>query len=106
MRPEQVPFSDLFVRYPFTYQLTIWGSTTHTFDVPSHIARIASDDTVTTISIDGVSMDRDVVVVMQGYADYRGSLTANYKRQQWFANYVTIPKLALRPSLAPCMSNC
>lgn len=101
MRPEQVPFSDLFVRYPFTYQLTVWGALTHTPEVPSHIARIASDDSVTTITIDGVSMDRDVVVVMQGYADYRGSLTANYARQQWFANYVTIPNTDAAPVVAP-----
>jgi Ca-activated chloride channel family protein len=97
MRPEQVPFSDLFVRYPFTYQLTVWGRADSTFEVPSHIATIASDETVTTIAIDGVSMDRDVVVLAQGYADYRGSLTASYARQQWLANYVTIPKIDAAP---------
>jgi len=101
MRPEQVPFSDLFVRYPFTYQLTVWGRAASTFEVPSHIARIASDDTVTTIAIDGVSMDRDVVVLVQGYADYRGSLTASHARQQWLANYVTIPKIDAAPVIAP-----
>jgi Ca-activated chloride channel family protein len=101
MRPEQVPFSDLFVRYPFTYQLTAWGRAASTFEVPSHIARIASDDTVTTITIDGVSMDRDVVVLVQGYADYRGSLTASHARQQWFANYVTIPKIDATPVVTP-----
>lgn len=101
MRPEQVPFSDLFVRYPFTYQLTVWGRAASTFEVPSHIARIASDDTVTTITIDGVSMDRDVVVLAHGYADYRGSLTASHARQQWLANYVTIPKIDTAPVIAP-----
>lgn len=101
MRPEQVPFSDLFVRYPFTYQLTVWGRAASTFEVPSHIATIASDETVTTIAIDGVSMNRDVVVLAQGYADYRGSLTTNYERQHWFANYVTIPKIDAAPVVAP-----
>ncbi len=101
MRPEQVPFSDLFVRYPFTYQLTVWGRAASTFEVPSHIARIASDDTVTTIAIDGVSMDRDVVVLAHGYTDYRGSLTASHARQQWLANYVTIPKIDAAPVIAP-----
>ncbi len=101
MRPEQVPFSDLFVRYPFTYQLTVWGRAASTFEVPSHIATIASDETVTTIAIDGVSMDRDVVVLAQGYADYRGSLTANHARQQWLANYVTIPPTTTAPVAKP-----
>ena len=101
MRPEQVPFSDLFVRYPFTYQLTVWGRAASTLEVPSHIATIASDETVTTIAIDGVSMDRDVVVLAQGYADYRGSLTANHARQQWLANYVTIPPTKTAPVAKP-----
>ena len=101
MRPEQVPFSDLFVRYPFTYQLTVWGRAASTLEVPSHIATIASDETVTTIAIDGVSMDRDVVVLAQGYADYRGSLTASHARQQWLANYVTIPPTKTAPVAKP-----
>lgn len=101
MRPEQVPFSDLFVRYPFTYQLTVWGRAASTFEVPSHIATIASDDTVTTISIDGVSMDRDVVVLAHGYQGYCGSLTASHARQQWLANYVTIPPTTTAPVAKP-----
>ena len=97
MRPEQVPFSDLFVRYPFTYQLTVWGRAVSTLEVPSHIATIASDETITTIAIDGVSMDRDVVVLAHGYQGYCGSLTASHARQQWLANYVTIPPTTTAP---------
>ena len=101
MRPEQVPFSDLFVRYPFTYQLTVWGRAASTLEVPSHIATIASDETVTTSAIDGVSMDRDVVVLAHGYQGYCGSLTASHARQQWLANYVTIPPTTTAPVAKP-----
>jgi Ca-activated chloride channel homolog len=101
MRPEQVPFSDLFVRYPFTYQLTVWGRAASTLEVPSHIATIASDETATTIAIDGVSMDRDVVVLAHGYQGYCGSLTASHARQQWLANYVTIPPTKTAPVAKP-----
>lgn len=101
MRPEQVPFSDLFVRYPFTYHLTVWGRAASTLEVPSHSARIASDETVTTIAIEGASMDRDVVVLVQGYQGYCGSLTASHARQQWLANYVTIAPIATAPVAKP-----
>lgn len=89
---DQVPVTHATVQYPFTYQLQVHGRSVAQVTVPSHIARIEPVDGGVSIAIDGASMDRDVVVQVQGYADYRANMTTEYQRQHWHGSYMTIPR--------------
>lgn len=91
LRPEQVPFSDLFVRYPFSYQLLVHGRIPAQVQVASHVAIIEPQDDGVNVEIASASMDRDVVVQVAGYRDYRASMTVTHDRQHWYGTYVTLP---------------
>lgn len=92
LRPEQVPTSDLFVQYPFTYQLLIHGRSVAQVQVVSHVAIIEPQGDAVHVEIAGASMDRDVVVHVAGYQSYRASMAVSHERQHWYGTYVTVPQ--------------
>ena len=97
----QVPVTSLAVQYPFMYELTVHGRSVAQISVPSHIAQITAHAQGVAIAINGASMDRDVVVHVQGYAEYRASMVANYERQYWLGSYMTIPHKPDEVSVQP-----
>ncbi len=94
LTPDQVPVTDVAVQYPFSYTLHIHECTVAQVSVPSHVARIEANDDGVAVAIAGASMDRDVVVQVQGYGAYRATMMAKHQRQYWHSTYLTIPHTA------------
>lgn len=92
LTPDQVPVTDVAVQYPFRYALHIHECAVARVSVPSHVARIEASDGGVAVAIEGASMDRDVVVQVQGYGAYRATMTAKHQRQYWHSTYLTIPQ--------------
>jgi Ca-activated chloride channel family protein len=91
---EDAPETDIDVVYPFSYTAQIHGVGAAQLTVPSHVAQIVQSEALTTVRIDGATMDRDVVLLVGGYADYRASVQGMHAGQQWYASFVQIPVLA------------
>lgn len=101
LTPDQVPLTDVAVQYPFSYALHIHECTVTQVSVPSHVARIEASDGGVAVAIEGASMDRDVVVQVQGYGAYCATMMAKHQRQHWHSTYLTIPPKKEAPVALP-----
>jgi len=87
IRPDQAPVTDLAVTYPFSALLRFHGIAQSRISVVSHIANITMHDSVCHVTINGATMDRDVVVHINEYGNALVSLYTPHAGQHWYANY-------------------
>ena len=90
---QDAPETSIAVEYPFQCDVQIHGVKDVQVTVPSHIAQITTSETGVQVGIRGATMDRDVVMLIGGYADYRATVQAPYAGQHWYASFVHIPTL-------------
>ncbi len=90
---EDAPETGLAAVYPFSYSAQLHGVAVGHVSVPSHIAQLEEREGSTFVRIEGATMDRDVVMLVNGYTDYRASVQGLHAGQQWYASFVQIPAL-------------
>ncbi|MBM4412092.1 MAG: VWA domain-containing protein [Chloroflexi bacterium] len=98
--PNRAPFTNMDATYPFSAVFRFHGIAQSRIYVVSHIAQITMHGNDCHVAINGATMDRDVVVHVNEFAQAYCSLYVPHAGQHWYASYVHLPAAQLE-NVAP-----